>query len=84
MSRLRFRTVTFGIAMLAAFAVLTKTIACTPEQAHTAVDIAQGVEQVVHAICTIAGVTDAVCVERVLAERRLASLRAVGVGDAGE
>ncbi len=83
----RLRTHAFGIVTVCAFAVLTRTIACTPEEAKTAVDTLQGIESVAHVLCTIAGMTDAACVEHVLAERRLASLRvpaANGARDAGE
>ncbi len=82
----RLRTHAFAVATVASFVMLTRMIACTPEQAQTAVDVAQGIEHVAHVICTIAGLTDQQCVERVLAERRLASLRSLrgDAGDAGE
>ncbi len=79
-----FRTLALGVAGVGVGVALA-TLTCTPQQAQTAVDVAQGIEQVAHVICTIAGLTDQQCVQRVLAERRLASLRAHGdAGDTGE
>ncbi len=57
------------------FLLALVALGCTPQQQGQAVDIANTVEQIAHSICSFAGYTDAQCVERVLAERRMASLR---------
>ncbi len=59
----------------APFLLALSLSACPPAEVAQAVDIAQSIDQGAHLLCTIAGMTDLQCVQRVLAERRMASLR---------